>query len=552
MIWGQGRFGLSSLRGRLGAAAFAGLLTTGILTALLLLTANSANEVVSAASLSQDRSRVYLQLQSAATSYQHASFASVRDPGEETQTARTEERNRLENLLKEANRLPADDILEREASSRIARQVEALILHFDNSEQLVASVNQAWLESGPRASLEVANRISEPIYQLRDTLQTEITRGDGKVAEATNNTRSLITTAILASFIAIIMAIGFSLTVIALLQVRLRPGLRKLEKGAKSFAQGDFDHRISLGGRDELTQISNAFDTMAKSLGQKQNELLKVQLDLERIVASRTDQLRQANVKLSAADERRRTFYAQVSHELRTPLTIIRGEAQVALRTADHSDFAPQESFERILDQTQHLRRMVDDIFLIARAQAGGLPLQVEALDLNIIASRVAADFENLATERGGSICMIPGPLSIVAIDPERLKRAMAALIENALVHCQEGVDITIRVNSCDKSASISVCDNGPGIKSSQTTQLFERFERGATKAKGTGLGLSLVSALAEAHGGTADLAPNPKGGLCASMHFPLVTFSDKTVFNSDTLSTTADRPRAVHDMEHA
>src|SRR5690606_33836713 len=114
---------------------------------------------------------------------------------------------------------------------------------------------------------------------------------------------------------------------------------------------------------------------MARELGEKQSALEESREGLERAVALRTAELRTANDALSAEDERRRRFLAEASHELRMPVTIIRGEAEVALRSGAIDPAEAAETFERILAQTRDLTRLLQDLFLIAHAEAGGLRL---------------------------------------------------------------------------------------------------------------------------------------------------------------------------------
>lgn len=515
------RFEIPSLRGKLGLTAFAALLATAIVTTLLLLTAGAANDVVQTARLSQERSRIYLQIQSAASDYQHASFTAIRDDSEPVLRRVAETRTRMENLLAEANRLPVEDPDDIAGSARVEARVLDLIDHFAHSDELVARVNRQWREAGGQAALREANIISTPIYTLRETLLAEITRSDAKVAAATKEARSLIESAIIASFIALAVALAASLTVIILMQTRLHPGLRKLGEGAQAFGEGDLDHRIALKGEDELAQLGSTFNAMAQTISDKQDALREVQAGLENTVAERTHELEEANAKLSTADERRRAFFAEISHELRTPLTVIKGEAQVAMRTSGHKDFDLHGSFDRILEQTELLTRMVNDLFLIARAQAGRLPLQRRMLNLRNLAERVTADLGNLAAENGGEIRLEDGPDVLAFVDPDRVKRALLALTENALVHCQPGVKIAVAVTEENGQASISVSDDGPGLDFAQSEQLFERFRRGNSDAKGSGLGLSLVHALAAAHGGVATLHPSEAGGTRAVITFP-------------------------------
>ena len=512
-----------SLRGRLSATTLAGLTTTVVLTVLLFLTAWSASEVVTTAQRTHEQVRVYSQLQDAARDYQDNSYANVNEPGPSTRQAAIEARTRLENLLAEAKRLPVTDERERMASALIVQQGEALVEHFRNPEALVARVDRVdfiYRTQGSRAAIQEVARITRPILALRETLNGEIRRGNGAVAAGTRNAQSLIQTAVYASVGGFILALIFSLAVQYLLQTRLRPALKRLEDGARAFGQGDLDHRVGLAGRDELSRLSRAFDTMAATIAEKQDALHEIQHGLKRAVADRTEELEQANAKLAAADERRRAFLADVSHELRTPLTIIRGEAQVALRTVDRKGFEPQEAFERILQQTHDLSRMVDDLLVIALAEAGRLPLEREVLDLRELGERLAGDFEILVGETGGSIQSVAGPAVFASGDRDRLRRALAALIENSLRHSQPGVAITVEASTSARGVAISVSDNGPGLDFAQASSLFERFHRGETRGEGSGLGLSLVHALVQAHGGHTLLTPNPGGGTVATLHF--------------------------------
>jgi signal transduction histidine kinase len=520
------RFQLFSLRGKLEAASWAGLITTAMLTGLLLLTAWTASGVVRTARLTHQRVRIYTELETAVHKFEATRYQQVRDPSPEVDRAAARWGLRVVALLNEARQLPISTEHDRIVAHRVGLQGRAVLARFKDPVQLVRQVDAKWRESGSRAALKEVNRISAPVFALENTLQNEIRQGDSEVAEATRNAQRLIGIAVAASLIGFLIAVGFSLTVHMLLRMRLRPGLACLERGAQAFASGDLDHRIALPGGDELSRISAAFDTMATTVSEKQNTLREVQLNLARTVELRTEQLQLANGKLSAEDERRRAFLADVSHELRTPLTIIRGETQVALRTADDPSFDATEVFERILQQTRDLSRMVDDLFLIARAEGGGLPLELEMLDLQDVAARVAADFATLAGETGGSIHVTTAEPVFALIDASRVRRAMAALIENAMRHCQPGLNIEIQVRTTRDATIIAVSDDGPGIDPSVAALLFERFRRGDTRGEGSGLGLSLVSALVEAHGGRSYLAKSLAGGTCAVMEFPRATYA--------------------------
>lgn len=515
-----------SLRGRLSATALAGLTTTIVLTVLLLMTALSAREVVTTAQQIDQQVHIYTQLQQAARDYRDASYDSVNNPGPAARQKVVDARSRFQDLLDEAEHFPAGDERAGMVRGLIVSQGRDLVEHFRNPGDLVDRVRQVdhiYRTQGARpARLEVL-RITRPFNALTQTLNDEIRRGHSAVAAATTNAQTLIQTAVYAAVGGLILALIFSLAVQYLLQARLRPALKRLEEGARAFGRGDLTHRVGLAGGDELSRLSAAFDAMASTIAEKQQALVEVQLGLERSVAERTEELERANEKLAASDERRREFLADVSHELRTPLTIIRGEAQVALRTVDRTGFEPIEAFERILKQTQDLSRMVDDLLVISLAEAGHLPLDREVLDLRELGARLAGDFETLVSEMGGSISSVPGPAAFASVDGDRVRRAVAALIENSLRHSQSAVTITLETHSTAEGVAISVSDNGPGLDFSQVNTLFERFHRGETRGEGSGLGLSLVQALVQAHGGRTELAPNPGGGTIATLYFPLI-----------------------------
>lgn len=519
-----------SLRGRLSAIALASLTTTVVLTVLLFLTALSAGEVVTTVQRANEQVSVYTELQDAARDYQNSSYSNVLNAVSTERQAVADARTRFEKLLNEVEAVPVTDGRERTVRALIAQRGQAVLEHFRDPEALFARVDrvdQIYRAQSSRAAMNEVERITQPIHALRETLNAEIRRGNSAAARAAKEAQSLVQMAIYAAVGGVILALVFSLAMQFLLKARLRPALTRLEEGAHAFARGDLEHRVGLAGHDELSRLSSAFDAMAATISDKQEALHDIQHSLERVVAERTEELEMANAKLAADDERRRAFLADVSHELRTPLTIIRGEAQVALRTIDRVGFEPQEPFERILQQTQDLSRMVDDLLVIALAESGRLPLEFQVLDLRELGARLVGDFETLVSEMGGSICSMGGPAVFASVDDDRLRRALAALIENSLRHSQRGVSITVEASVSTDCVAISVSDNGPGLDFTQANSMFERFHRGETRGEGSGLGLSLVQALLQAHGGHAELTPNPGGGTVATLCLPR-TASDK------------------------
>ncbi|MET0282636.1 MAG: HAMP domain-containing sensor histidine kinase [Steroidobacteraceae bacterium] len=514
--------GALSLRRRLAVAALAALLTAVALGTLLLLTAGSAREVAQEARRTHSRVQAYSELISALRTYQANSYTSAQLKTPQAQEQLQVSRSRFLQTLDTVLKLPRDTPQQREMAERIERHGSIVTTHLAHIVEIVERIDTTWRNEGRDAAGAEAERTALPVRELEAILNAEIRRGDEQIEAATNRTLALNHQVLVACIACLLLAVGSWALIHGLLLGRLGPGLRRLQEGTLAFAAGNLGHRVRLGGQDELAQLSSAFDAMAAQLADKQQALQQVQVGLEHAVRERTEQLQRANLELAASDGRRRAFLADIGHELRTPLTIIRGEAQVALRTMQQPDFHPQEAFERIIKHTRDLGRMVDDLFLIARAESGGLPLQIVRTDLRALTEQMAGDFEALALDFDATITATPGPAVYWDLDPDRLRRALSALVDNALRHTRSGVHVEIEARETPRGVALSVSDNGPGVDPLIVPDLFQRFRRGHTHSEGSGLGLSLVRALAEVQGGQSRLENRPHGGARAVLEFTL------------------------------
>lgn len=508
------------LRRLLDVAVLAALVTAMALCTLLLVVAGTARDVAEKTQLVHDRVQTYSMLIGALRTFQAASYSAAHFATPQARYELEVASAKYHSLMKTALALPAPTPADEELRRRLATGDQIVTPHLAGIAGVVARIDQIWrTEGGAAAGLE-AERSALPVRELEALLNGAIHSGDMEIATSTQRALSINRAVLLASVFCFLLAIASWAIIHGLLRRRLGPGLRRLEEGALAFAAGDLAHRTQLGGHDELSQLSTAFDRMAQKLADKQMALRQVQLGLEDAVHRRTEELKRANHELAVSDGRRRAFLADIGHELRTPLTIIRGEAQVALRTMEEQDFNPQEAFERIIKHTHDLGRMVDDLFLIARAEAGGLPLQMQNMDLQQMAQELAGDYDALAADQGATIRALPGPPAICTADPDRLRRALTALVDNALRHTRTGVHVEIETSVTPRGVQVAVSDDGPGVDPAIVPELFQRFRRGHTRSEGSGLGLSLVRALAEAQGGSARLENRATGGLRAIIEF--------------------------------
>lgn len=509
-----------SLRRLLGVAALAALLTAIALGTLLLATAASARAMVEKAQQTHDRTQAYSLLLSALRDFQTTSYNAAHYGTPEARGEMEVARNAWLDALDAVLTLPRATAHQQEVTHQIERQSHRVTAHLAQIRDVVADIERVWRTEGGSAAGAEAARSAAPVRELESLLTREIRGGDEEINTATERALSINRAVLVACIICLLLAAASWAIIQGLLLRRLSPGLQRLEQGTLAFAAGNLDHRVRLGGNDELAGLAAAFDNMAEQLAEKQTALQQVQVGLERAVRRRTEDLERANRELEASDGRRRAFLADIGHELRTPLTIIRGEAQVALRMMDEPGFNPQEALDRIIEHTHDLGRMVDDLFLIARAEAGGLPMDIQSTDLAELATRVSGDFEALATDMGATISARAGSAVRWKVDADRLRRALAALIDNALRHTRDGVHIEIEAAPTRGGARITVVDDGPGVDPAIVPELFQRFRRGHTHSEGSGLGLSLVRALVEAQGGRVRLENRVGGGLRATIEF--------------------------------
>ena len=211
---------------------------------------------------------------------------------------------------------------------------------------------------------------------------------------------------------------------------------------------------------------------------------------------------------------------ADASHELRTPLTSIL--ANLELLEAELSG-EQAEIAGSALRSSRRMRRLVADLLLLARADAGRRA-PTRPVDLAKVAAEASSEASAVAADHSVSLDLAKG--AVVQGVPDDLHRLALNLIENAVIHTPRGTPVTVSVRAEDAEAVLEVADRGPGIPESVRSRLFERFARGegdAGPAGGSGLGLAIVRAVAEAHGGSVSL-DGAGGGARFRVRLPLET----------------------------
>ncbi len=233
--------------------------------------------------------------------------------------------------------------------------------------------------------------------------------------------------------------------------------------------------------------------------------------------------------RVESAFDHQRRFMADASHELRTPISIVRGEADIALAVADRPPEEYREALSVVRAESRRLSRIVHDLFLLARADAGQQPLQLRAFYLDEVISDCAHIMRSLASRRGISLTADVSKEAAVRGDEDLIRRLILNLLDNALKYGNEGGCVEIALRSEPGYHRVIVRDSGPGIPADIATYIFDRFYRGdhsrerdagppahnteESDGVGAGLGLAIARWAAEAHGGSLVLAHSSPTG---------------------------------------
>ena len=258
-----------------------------------------------------------------------------------------------------------------------------------------------------------------------------------------------------------------------LLMRRMINPLSEVIAASQAVSQGDLTARVPVDARnDDLSALSDHFNHM-------------------------TDELERS-------DKQRRNMLADIAHELRTPITILRGRLEGILDGVyppDEAHIAPA------LEETYLLERLVEDLRLLALAEANQLRFELKPVRLNELAETILSLFYAQAGERNVQLNLeAEADLPEVMVDPQRFQQVLGNLIDNALRYTPEGSTVNLSIHRQEDIVELSVADGGPGIPEDELAHVFDRFWRGeksrARSTGGAGLGLSIARQLVEAQGG--------------------------------------------------
>lgn len=322
---------------------------------------------------------------------------------------------------------------------------------------------------------------------------------------ALSNTASpfLATTSQFVLIASLIVAVLAAVAAILFSRTITRP-LAKMTNATRVLASRNYSARVQTGAQGELGELARTFNEMAAQLEYDVNELYRQELW-------------------------RRELIMNITHDLATPLTAIAGLGESLVDGVNQSREDYEATGRIIVRETLRLRRLVKDLHMMAKVEAGALRPQRKVIRLAALVDEVlavlATEFERANVEPRN---LIAYDLPAFNADPDMLTRVFTNLCDNALRYTPAGGAVTIDATRHGNLLGISVTDTGPGIPPAALPRLFDRFYRVDVSRQlatgGSGLGLAIVRAIIEAHGGTIWAENSPQGGARIVFTIPLTS----------------------------
>jgi signal transduction histidine kinase len=284
--------------------------------------------------------------------------------------------------------------------------------------------------------------------------------------------QSLILAALGAAVIAILLGLLLARSI-------TRP-IRDLTKAAKDMASGNLNQQVRVRSKDELGELTQAFNQMS--------------------------------VDLEHSNQLRRQMTADIAHDLRTPLSVITGYLE---GLKDGVIKPTLKRFTAMYEEAIYLQRLVEDLRILSLADAGELSMNRQPVQLGDLINRLAESFQRQAELNQIQLrTTVDEPLPPVNIDPERMQQAMGNLVSNALRYTPAGGEILLSARQVDDHIQMEVKDSGKGIEANELAHIFDRFYRGdeSRQEGGSGLGLAIAKSLIELQGGKISAASEGSG----------------------------------------
>jgi two-component system, OmpR family, sensor histidine kinase BaeS len=287
---------------------------------------------------------------------------------------------------------------------------------------------------------------------------------------------------------ALAFGVGLGVLLAAAVAGPLTSDLRELALTAQRVAEGDLGVRTGIDRADEVGRLARSLDAMVARLAH-----LQAQRD--------------------RGDASRRELLASISHDLRTPL----GTLQAAIEALEDGVAEDPDRYLRSMaSDVELLRGMVDDLFVLARLEAGELRLDRMPVDLAEVADSAVESMAAVAARKNVTVRLESGGLPDVLGDPQALARVLRNLVDNAIRHAPADSTVQVHLEGAGDAAVVRVLDDGPGFPEPFRAHAFDPFSRADAARErssgGAGLGLAIARGLVEAHAGSIWIEPGSGG----------------------------------------
>lgn len=211
-----------------------------------------------------------------------------------------------------------------------------------------------------------------------------------------------------------------------------------------------------------------------------------------------------------------------VAHDLRTPMTRLRSGAEMALSKSDGEETL-REALSDCLEESDRVLTMLSTLMDISEAETGAMKLNLETINFSSLLDEVVDLYREVAEEKNVVLSSDFPEVLNVTIDPNRMRRVLANLVDNAIKYTPAGGNVNLSAQMERSSVVVQVKDSGVGIPEAEQEKIWDRLYRGdkSRSERGLGLGLSLVRAIVLAHHGTVSVASALGGGACFTMRLP-------------------------------
>ena len=377
----------------------------------------------------------------------------------------------------------------------------------DNSHEIGGQIGQVQpFDVREHRSYVIAVPIFAPVDlesdgPVKSTLLGYLHLGSGTLAMDAR-IRYLEGAVILTCMLAVLLTLPMALVIARHITVPIQ----KLAYAAHAVAQGKLSHRVFLHRSDELGELAEAFNTMARTVEEQQEDIRQINAGLEAKVHDRTAELEKLNRRMQAEVSEKEDFLRAVSHDLNAPLRNISGMASmIMLKYASTLEGDAVQRLERIQKNVEVECELINELLELSRIKTRRE--KIEAVDLQGLVGTLVEQFSNDLETRGITL-RVMNRLPVMQCEKSRLRQVFQNLIDNAIKYMRDIADKEIKIGMASEGEEVvfHVSDNGMGVAAEDLPNLFHVFRRAKNatmmKIPGKGVGLASVKSIVENYNG--------------------------------------------------